>query len=66
MAPKYGILEITGISLSNLSLSAATNILQACYQMAHETVHLLAPSGGRNANNFEEGVACYFAAYYMK
>ena len=49
-----------------LDLSAATNILQACYQMAHETVHLLAPSCGRNANNFEEGVACYFAAYYMK
>ena len=49
-----------------LDLSAATNILQACYQMAHETVHLLVPSGGRNANNFEEGVACYFAAYYMK
>ena len=34
--------------------------------MAHETIHLLAPSCGRNANNFEEGVACYFAAYYMK
>ena len=34
--------------------------------MAHETVHLLAPSGGRNATNFEEGIACYFAAYYMK
>ena len=49
-----------------LSLSAATGISQACYQMAHETVHLLAPSGGRNATNFEEGVACYFAAYYMK
>ena len=49
-----------------LSLSAATSMSQACYQMAHETIHLLAPSGGRNANNFEEGVACYFAAYYMK
>ena len=49
-----------------LSLRAATNMSQACYQMAHETVHLLAPSGGRNASNFEEGVACYFAAYYMK
>ena len=49
-----------------LALPAATNISQACYQMAHETVHLLAPSGGRNANNFEEGVACYFAADYMK
>ena len=49
-----------------LGLSAARNMSQACYQMAHETVHLLAPSGGQNANNFEEGVACYFAAYYMK
>ena len=49
-----------------LDLSAAANMSQACYQMAHETVHLLAPSGGQNANNFEEGVACYFAAYYMK
>ena len=46
--------------------SAATNMYQACYQMAHETVHLLAPTGADDANNFEEGVACYFAAYYMK
>lgn len=45
---------------------AATNMSQACYQLAHETVHLLSPTGGNNANNFEEGVACYFAAYYMK
>ena len=49
-----------------LDPSAATNILQACYQMAHETVHLLSPSGGQNGTNFEEGVACYFAGYYMK
>ena len=49
-----------------LDLSAATNMSRACYQMAHETVHLLVPSGGKHATNFEEGVACYFAAYYMK
>ena len=49
-----------------LSLRAATNMSWACYQMAQETVHLLAPSVGRNAKNFEEGVSCYFAAYYMK
>ena len=48
-----------------LDLSAATNTSQACYQMAHETVHLLSPTGGNHATNFEEGVACYFAAYYM-
>ena len=44
---------------------AATNMSWACYQMAHETVHLLAPTGDRNAKNLEEGVACYFADYYM-
>ena len=49
-----------------LDSEAATNMLQACYQLAHETIHLLAPTGGPNANNFEEGVACYFAAHYMK
>ena len=48
-----------------LSLLAATNMSKACYQLAHETIHLLSPSGGQNATNFEEGVACYFAAYYM-
>lgn len=49
-----------------LDSSAATDMYQACYQLAHETIHLLAPSGGQNANNFEEGVACYFADLYMK
>ena len=49
-----------------LSLRAATNLSEACYEMAHETVHLLAPTGCRNANNLEEGVACFFANYYMK
>lgn len=45
---------------------AATDMSQACYQLAHETVHLLAPSGDNQGINFEEGVACYFAAYYMR
>ena len=49
-----------------LSLSAAADMSQACYQMAHEVVHLLAPSGGANSNNLEEGIACHFSAYYMK
>ncbi|MDE0636568.1 MAG: hypothetical protein OXI43_12075 [Candidatus Poribacteria bacterium] len=50
----------------HLGSLAATDMAQACYQMAHETIHLLAPSGGKNANNFEEGVACYFATYYLE
>ena len=49
-----------------LDLPAATNMLRAYYQMAHETVHLLAPTGCNDPTNFEEGIACYFAADYMK
>ena len=48
-----------------LSSSAKQNMSRACFQMAHETVHLLAPTGGQNAKNLEEGVACYFSLYYM-
>jgi len=49
-----------------LAPSAATDVARACYQLAHEAVHLLAPSGGGPATNLEEAVACYFAAYFMK
>ena len=49
-----------------LTQSAATNMSRACYQMAHETVHLLAPTGCNDSTIFEEGIACYFAADYMK
>ncbi|MDE0014214.1 MAG: hypothetical protein OXU36_23925 [Candidatus Poribacteria bacterium] len=48
-----------------LDPSAAIDMSQACYQLAQEVVHLLAPTGSNDANNFEEGVSCYFAAYYM-
>ena len=49
-----------------LNCSAATDVAEAYYQMAHETVHLLAPTGGRHGTtNLEEGIACYFADYYM-
>ena len=49
-----------------LNLSARTDTSRACYQLSHETIHLLSPTGGNNATNFEEGVACYFPAFYMK
>ena len=49
-----------------LTQSASTNMSRACYQMAHETVHLLAPTGCNDSTNFEEGIACYFAADCMK
>ena len=49
-----------------LNSSTSTDILLACDNLAHETVHLLAPTGGRDGTNLEEGVACYFADYYVK
>ena len=49
-----------------LSSSAAQKMSQACFQMAHETVHLLAPVRIEDATNLEEGVACYFSLYYME
>ena len=49
-----------------LSPSAAKNPPRACYQLAHETVHLLAPNGGGPATNLEEAVACYFAGFFMR
>ena len=49
-----------------LSSLAAQDMLQACYQLAHETVHLLAPIVIEDTTYFEEGVACYFASYYME
>ena len=49
-----------------LSQSAAKNMSHACFEMAHETVHLLAPTGSQNVTNLQEGLACFFSVYYMK
>lgn len=38
----------------------------AYYQLAHECVHLLSPSGAANANMLEEGTAVYFSWWYLK
>lgn len=49
-----------------LNSSVSMDILLACDNLAHETVHLLAPTGKRDGTNLEEGVACYFADYYVE
>lgn len=49
-----------------LGASAMRSLEQACYQLAHECVHLLCPTGGEGATNLEEGIACYNSAYYMR
>ena len=38
---------------------------RACYQLAHETVHLLSPVRRETGTYLEEGVACHFAVHYM-
>lgn len=38
----------------------------ALYQLAHETIHLLSPSGTSKANVLEEGLAVYFSWYYIE
>lgn len=49
-----------------LGLGALGSTSLACYQIAHECVHLLAPTGGRSAPVIEEGLATVFAEDYVK
>ena len=48
-----------------LSYEALNDEYKAYYQMAHEVIHLLSPVGYRNANILEEGLAVYFAGWYL-
>lgn len=43
-----------------LTESARSDYKQAIFQLAHEVVHLLSPSGGANAPVVEEGLAAIF------
>ncbi len=49
-----------------LSSSARNNLSQAIYQLAHEAVHLLNPSGENSASVLEEGLAAYYAWEYTQ
>ena len=40
--------------------------MAANYQLAHEVIHSLSPMIGTAANVLEEGVAAWFARYYVK
>lgn len=37
-----------------------------CYQLAHETIHSLAPQIGGSGTKFEEGIAVYYSLYYIR
>lgn len=47
-----------------LNINAISNAGLSAYQLSHEVIHLLSPTGGRNANNLEEGLAQYFSEYF--
>ena len=48
-----------------LGLPALEDALRVHYQLAHECIHLLAPSGGIGAPAIEEGLATVFAEDYI-
>ena len=49
-----------------LSTGAQFDLPMAIYQLSHEAVHLLTPSGGAHSLVLEEGLATLFAWRYVK
>lgn len=48
-----------------LTVNCLTDINDGVFQLAHEIVHCLSPTGGQNhANVLEEGIATYFSVDY--
>ncbi len=47
-----------------LSLDCLTELPRACYQLGHECIHLLAPTGKQDANTLEEGLATLYGEDY--
>lgn len=44
----------------------ADDFVRACYQLAHESIHLLSPVVWQEITVLEEGLATSFAHYYIK
>ena len=49
-----------------LNTSTIGNEACACYQLAHECIHLLSPQGKRCSNVLEEGLATHYSKLYVK
>ncbi len=54
------------IILSVNSSALFPNHEQLYFQLAHETYHLICPTGTSEANLLEEGAAAYFSKYYLE
>ena len=49
-----------------LTTECLSDLVRACYQLAHECIHLLSPTGGRKAPVPEEGLATFFSELYLR
>lgn len=49
-----------------LGLECIDSMIRACWQLAHESIHLLAPTGTANVNVLEEGLAARFQNVYIQ
>jgi hypothetical protein len=52
--------------LIQINSACANDPPEACYQLAQECIHLLAPTGGNHANYLEEGLSIVFATRYVQ
>lgn len=49
-----------------LGKACLSDFNRAIYQLSHEVIHLLAPTGSSGANNLEEGLATWFSEDYCR
>ena len=49
-----------------LSLESLHDEVCACYELAHETIHLLSPTGTDQTTVLEEGLATYYSRQYLE
>ncbi|MBW3622320.1 MAG: hypothetical protein KY468_02805 [Armatimonadetes bacterium] len=57
-ASRYVIIQLSTNTLKNLEF--------ACYELAHEAVHLLSPTGTDETTVLEEGLAVHFSREYLR
>ncbi len=51
--------------LIRLSTGVEESLREACWELSHEVVHLLSPTGGAHANVLEEGLAVWYSKHYV-
>jgi hypothetical protein len=49
-----------------ITSNCENDLNRAAFQVAHEAIHCLCPTGGRNANFLEEGLATHFSIEYTR